>query len=390
MAEPETAGIELSGPAQPGTGLPARLDEIDVVRGVALGGMLLVNLGVFSGAAQTPLLQQSGADRLAGLLAALLAEGKFYPLFAFLFGWGIARRQCLHGQNPPPDRAGNGEPFFFRNLRRMAVLAVIGLLHGVLLWQGDILFAYALLGMLLPLLRRVPSRLLAALAVPVLLLAVFLAVPGPGASLDAAYEGWISPALIHWLGLPGRNPWAAASPIHFHLVQFAWKMAYFPDWLGNFAALILGGYACGKAGGLKLPAPRTILLLALPLNLLYAFASQTPGMLPGAWAGLVGSLGGPLLGLGYALGIARCYQMRAGQRLLEPLRKIGRMPLTTYLSQSLIGALLFPWPRPGAFPPALVWPLAGGIFLAQLVFASLWLSRFRQGPVEWVWRRLGR
>ncbi len=360
-----------------------RLNEVDVVRGAALGGMLLVNLGAFRGASQPPLIYQSGIDYLASLLVQLLAEGKFYPVFAFLFGWGIARRQA---------QAADSRQFLIHNLRRMAILAAFGLLHAVLLWQGDILFVYALLGMLLPLLRRLPARGMAVLCAAFLLVSAFLAMPGPGASLHASYAGWISPALSSWLGVPGRSPWAAASPVHDHLVQFTWKLAYFPDWLGNFAACILAGYAFGSGTIRSKPSLRGILLLALPFNLFYALTGAYPYVLPAEWAGflrtLALSLGGPLLGMAYALGLVRMYYTARGCAALEPLRKIGRMPLTTYLSQTLIGTLLFPWLRSGTFSPALVWPLAGAVFFAQCLFASFWLQRLPQGPMEWAWRRL--
>lgn len=381
---PET---KLPGAERPGVFSPhssARLEEVDAVRGMALGGMLLVNLSEFIAVPWLPQLYRSGADWLASLLVLLLAEGKFYPLFAFLFGWGIARRQAL----------GDGSArFFISNLRRMAVLAGFGLLHAALLWEGDILFVYALIGMLLPLLRGAPARLLAALAASMLLLSAFMAMPGPGAELHAAYNEWITPTLGGWLGAPFSNARAGMFPIRFQLAQFACKLAYFPDWLGNFAALILAGYATGAARGIRSRLPLWfMLILALPLNLFYTLASTYAYVLPAAWAGfmraLALSLGGPLLALCYAAWLARRYQTSKKRSVFESLRKIGRMPLTTYIGQSLIGALLLQTLPPETISPALAWLLAGIIFLVQILFASLWLRRHQQGPMEWLWRKL--
>ncbi len=382
IPEPELPGAEMPGKSPSHSS--ARLEEVDAVRGIALGGMLLANLGAFSGAPWSPPLYQAGFDWLASLLVLLLVEGKFYPLFAFLFGWGIARRQGLEDDSAR---------FFNNNLRRMAVLAGFGLLHAAFLWQGDILFVYALIGMLLPLLRGAPARLLAFLAAAMLLLSAFMAMPGPGAELHTAYSEWITPTLGDWLGSPFSNALAGIFSIRFRLAQFAWKLAYFPDWLGNFVALILAGYAAGAAGDIRPRLPlRFVFLLALPINFIYALASTYVYVLPAIWAGFIRdltlSLGGPLLALCYAIWLARLYQTGKKSRLFEPLRKIGRVPLTTYLSQSLIGALLLQLLPHGTISPALAWLLAGAIFLVQIRFASLWLRRHQQGPMEWLWRKL--
>jgi uncharacterized protein len=356
-----------------------------VVRGMALGGMLLVNLGVFSGAALIPLARQSGLNWFASLFVLLLAEGKWYPLFAFLFGWGIARRQCSSGER---NRA-----FFWQNLRRMAVLALFGLLHATLLWEGDILFAYALMGMLLPLLRHAPVRLLVGTSIFTLLLSALLEMPGPGQSLHLVYSGWLSSLLNAHLGAPS---YLGALPIiPRHVTLYLWKLAYFPDWLGNFAALILLGYLAGQSrlledAKLKSVLPqRAVLLLAVLLNLFYILSTVEPRMLPVEWVGFLRtaalSLGGPLLALAYVLAILLWYPSGRSQTLLEPLRQVGRMPLTTYLCQSLISVLLFSSTKPGSFTPALVWPLAGGIFFIQILFARWWLNRFKRGPLEAVW-----
>jgi uncharacterized protein len=267
---------------------------------------------------------------------------------------------------------------------------LFGLLHAALLWEGDILFAYALLGMVLPLLRRASARIIAGFAIFALLLSVLLALPGPGQGLHAAYESWINPPLSAYLGLPGHIRWMASIPLHLSI--YLWKLAYFPDWLGNFAALILFGYLAGQS---RIKTSRrlwSVLVLALTLNLFYALASVEPRLLPVDWAGFLRtaalSLGGPLLALAYAQGIIRIYHAPRGGVLLDPLRLLGRMPLTTYLIQSLVGALLFTHTVPGRFAPALVWPLAGLIFLAQLLFARWWLARNKRGPVEMTWRWL--
>ncbi len=257
------------------------------MRGLALGGMLLANLGVLSGMSSISLTSLAGGNWLSSFLLLALVEGKFYPLFAFLFGWGIARRQ---------DRLSErGTSFFWQNLRRMAVLGAVGLLHAALLWEGDILLVYALLGALLPLVRRIPIWAVLLSACAALLFAPFLALPGPGSLLSSAYAGWVSP-----LAAPLRA-WMVGSVDGFSIIQprlaqFGLKLLYFPAWLGNFVALMLIGYRVALNGltpGLQQLGQRFtwgLLLTALALNLGYALTRAAPSLLPPDWAGFARSL----------------------------------------------------------------------------------------------------
>lgn len=361
------------------------------MRGLALSGMLLVNLGVMSRVSSIPLSSLAGLNWLSSFWLLALAEGKFYPLFAFLFGWGIARRQ---------DQAG--EPtasFFWPNLRRMLVLGTFGLLHAALLWEGDVLLVYALAGALLPLARRIPARMLLACACIALLFSSFLSLPGPGGQLSRAYAGWVSPLaelLRNWM----LGAVDGAFEILPRLAQFGLKLLYFPAWLGNFAALILIGYRVGLTGSTFGPQQQErrslwgLLLIALAFNAGYMITRAVPSLLPPDWVGfarsLTLSLGGPLLGLVYALGVTRAWSRARWQPVLEPLTRLGRMPLTVYLTQSCIALGIFSWSAPVGLTPALIWLLAAAILAAQVAFAQLWFSHFALGPLEAAWRRLSR
>src|SRR3989338_9565329 len=129
-----------------------RLEVIDVLRGWAVFGILLVNMQVFSGPGD-PLREElwtGTAERAAMQLVLFLADSKFWTLFSFLFGLGFALQM---------RRAeARGAPFLPLYLRRLAVLLVIGLLHAFLLWTGDVLHIYALLGFLLLLFRTCSAR----------------------------------------------------------------------------------------------------------------------------------------------------------------------------------------------------------------------------------------
>jgi uncharacterized protein len=165
-----------------------RIDLLDILRGFALLGILIVNMGIFS----FPFIAQitrtprgdSTLDHATELLIAALATGKFYPLFAFLFGLGMWM------QMERIQEAG-GSPGRFM-VRRLLVLMGFGLAHALLIWNGDILFVYALVGLAALLFRKVQPRTLLIwagilIAIPVIIGAGFVAL---GALLSATRAVW--------------------------------------------------------------------------------------------------------------------------------------------------------------------------------------------------------
>jgi uncharacterized protein len=348
-----------------------------------------------SGAKSVPLASYTGLDWLSSFLGLLLVEGKFFPLFALLFGWGIARRQQSAGEA--------GRPFFLPNLRRMGILALFGLLHAALLWEGDILLPYALAGALLPLARRFPTRMLWPAAAVLLLLSSFLAFPGPGDAAGRAYSTWVSPAAAP-LRAFAASANGVSSPIPGRLAEYGLKLIFLPTWFGGALALILAGYIAGqrerlpfldpgRQGTFSSRLPAVLLLgLAILLNGGYALTRAVPVLFAPDWAPFVRavslSLGGPLLALFYAAGILCAWAVPRLRPALEPLACLGRMPLTAYITQSALGLLLFSLPIAWWSHPGLLLPLTAVITLAQVGFARAWLSRRAQGPLEAAWRNL--
>src|ERR1700755_2789454 len=158
MSKPEIAPISLSD----------RIDVVDVLRGLAVGGILIGNLQWFSGygmmpesvAAQTPLY-----DQVTPFLVHFFFEGKFYSIFSFLFGFGFAL------QIARAEERGDVKASLFK--RRLLWLLVIGLVHAYLLWAGDILSIYALTGFLLILFRWKTERSLLKWAIILLIVPIF-------------------------------------------------------------------------------------------------------------------------------------------------------------------------------------------------------------------------
>jgi uncharacterized protein len=380
-----------------------RIALLDVLRGIALLGILLVNIAAFSG---TLFLSPAAAARLPGasltepldFALAALVEAKFYSLFSFLFGIGfaiISDRAEQHGARPTAVL-----------MRRYFVLLGIGLIHSTFIWFGDILVLYSLLGMVLLLFRRMSTRSLltwsvAMLLAPIPLYAVLLLLLPPGTG-----TGWLTPEKLGWAVhavTTGRYP--DIVPVNIYINEFNWfrrlVLMFYPRVLGMF----LLGFAVVRLRLLHepsrhLPLLRTGavwgLIIGLPVSLGWAAVNWHQPMTPlsgvGFAATVLESIGTPALTIGYVACITLAFQVAAWRRALLYLAPVGRIALTNYLSQSVLGILIFygfgglGWFMKVSHAQTLLIALA--IYAAQVVFSNVYVRYFRQGPAEWVWRRL--
>ncbi len=367
--------------------------------------MLAVNLGIFSGVAFIPFTYLDPWGKASRFLILALAEGKFYPIFAFLFGWGIAgqiARQTAGQSAPRPTGMRLGPPAP-SPLRRILLLGLLGTAHAAFFWSGDILLPYACLGLILLALKKARTPALLALTGTSLFLASCLASPLPGTEIYTRYIQWISSALAHLgparadLLRPVTDFWQA---VQSRLWETVARLLFFPAWLGTYFAFVLLGFLAGREGWLDRLSrlsltPRTkailggIVLAGLSLNFLYALLKinllPCPEAVKPFWEKLLPALGGPLLATGYALGIAALARSLQARKWLHPLARLGRMSLTAYLSQSALCSFLFSAYGLGLYgriPTLGVAGLALLIYLAQLAFSWAWLGRFRNGPLE--------
>jgi len=376
-----------------------RHDVLDALRGLALFGVLLVNLRDFSLYSLLPeagraALPTAAWDRVLDLVMAAFVDVKSATLFAMLFGVGFALQV---------QRAGDDTSAARRYLRRLLLLLIIGIAHAWLLWWGDILRYYAALGLLLlPLGRASPRRLaltglaVALFALPLLrpLIPPLLPAVAPAAeAAGAAYAAFSAPDL-------GT---ALAANIDYDLrMRIAnWSLAFFV--LGR----LLLGAALGFAGVLQEPQRharfwRRLLAVCLPLGVaLTAFVLlRDHGLLfaDGWWSGkaarnvssIARSASSIALALSYMALVVLAWRTRA-RRMLGAFAPVGRMALTHYLGQSLLGVSLFYGAGLGLGPR---YGLVGTVIAAVALFAlqtwlsRWWLQRFRFGPAEWVWRSL--
>jgi len=346
---------------------PAERDAaIDVLRGAALFGVLLENLQHFVRPTYAELVASGAAtvaDRLGLGAIRMFCDNKVYLLFAFLFGYGIALQMLRD--------ARGGPSFATVHLWRMACLFLIGLAN-VSLWTGDILTTYAVLGCLLLPLRHRSDAVLARIA-GCLLVAPGLAVAGLALGAEA---------------LPWSRAEVAAvtAGLVYPVRQGCFAFAAFALGLAAGRRRLLSG-DCGPARtGRALPLA---LGVGLAGNLAFA-AIEAHAPPPLSWQMVAReatlAVAAPALAFAAALLVLRWARARAGAGLRGPLAAVGRTTLTNYLLQSAIGAGILA--HLGTIHPPAGLLLTLVLFGAQLAASTLWLARFRFGPVEWLWRSL--
>ena len=388
-----------------------RIDVLDVARGFALLGILLMNIEFFARPLHGMMLgfdaSLTGLDRTAGWLVAAFVQGKFWVLFSLLFGAGFA----LMLERPAAPGRGFGRLY----ARRLLVLLGIGLLHSVLLWAGDILVLYAVAGfLLLWLFRGTPvSRLwkwgLLLYAVPWLLTwlsaaALGLARVDPGAAAQMEDELARGAEALRASAQAAAQVYAAgdwrevtAQRWQDTRMVWSWYWGALPAVLGMF---LLGGWLL-RSDRLRNPdAHRTsfrrLFWIGLPVGGLLAIAAMqlmagVDPMVPDARAAAaitVMGIASLLLALAYLSALVLAVR-GPWPWLRDLLAPVGRLALSNYLLQSLVFSTLFygyggGWF--GAVPRAWQVAMAIAFFLLQVLASHWWVRRFRYGPLEWLWR----
>ncbi|WP_200808805.1 DUF418 domain-containing protein [Brevundimonas sp. SH203] len=335
---------------------------------------------------------RSGLDVTLGLIVSGVFELKFYLLFSVLFGYSLT----LQMQSAAKARAS----FFPRILRRQAGLFVIGLMHAVLFFHGDILTTYALLGLVLLVFYKVQDRWLIAGAVILIVLTacLWLAL----AALQAQAPSTTDPVLIEQTARRAATAYrdSPASIMRQHLSDLAEFAPLLMMLQAPCAfAMFLIGFMLGRRRFLETPQSYqpTLrisllvgLLIGLPGAAAYAVATQ---FLPGtAWetAALgLSILTAPLLSLAMASGLFLIFDSGRMGAAIQYLASAGRMALSNYLMQSVACALIFHGyglRLLNHMGLAQVLTLAVAIYVAQLALSRWWLKRWRYGPVEWLLR----
>lgn len=400
-------------PRAPRAGEPAapvaeaeRRPTVDSLRALALLGVVVVNVAAYRRGVG-PTLSAAGG-RVGGGVDALtvglsaLAEGRFYPLFSFLFGWGLAVQDARSR-----DR---GRSVVGPWLRRCGVLLVLGVAHALLLFDGDILVTYALIGATLLLVRPLRPGWLAGLGAGLVvvqslfttgLVALATAVADPNGLGAARLRADALADLAADARVYGDGSFGDVVSLRAHDLAVSLPLGLLTVG-GTVAGMMCLGMAVARVGWLEprrwprwlrrsiVPLWLVGLALSVPAAWLTgdtAIASLDPGRAALGWS--LYSLLGPAMALAWAGVILRAGEVAPLRRLLDLLAPAGRMTLTLYLSQSLVASFAFNGygldlgDRLGIGAAV---ALGAGFWLLQVVLATLWLKIFTMGPLEAVAR----
>jgi uncharacterized protein len=392
-----------------------RIVELDVIRGIAIFGILLVNMLFFS----SPIIYLESAnlswwdepwDKLARILIEIFAQGKFYPMFSFLFGLGL-----MLFMNRAEER---GRSSVWLAFRRLVVLLVFGGIHAVFVWSGDILVTYAVLGLLLLVFRsRKPRNIL-------VWASVFLLLPSVFGGLLTLASVWLAPLSggenelgeqhrlyqefmvqeverARWSYSEGSYADTIGQRLHDLEYMYSYAFMSFPTVM---AMLLFGVYAY-KQGWLYTGTEqrrrrlRQLLWVSLIvggcLQGIGMFAEQQIESFQPGWYDFVYvigvTLGGPILTFFYMAFLVLLLEIAGWKERLRSIASVGRMALTNYFLQSVMMTLFFNGYGLGWYGKV---GTAAGIGIAltlytiQVVYSRWWMNHYLYGPVEWLWRTL--
>ena len=408
-----------------------RSTGIDFARGIALLGIILVNARFFflpfgSAVDATVLpegMERSTLDWAAHDAVDALATFKFISLFSLLFGFGLSQQAAR--------AVAAGRSRWDVGLRRLGVMLVVGLVHGVFLWAGDILTLYATLGLLVVACIGLDDRWLRRVTIGVLAGTLLLTAAGAGlewamsatteapevaaatgqptasettapptgfdamlaAEFDLQSDTWMQAEITAYR----EGPWSDA--LVFRSAEFGMSLAIAPISYGwqSFLMMLLGVWAqrsglFASDAGLR---RRRLAWRLIPAGLAFALGGVLPWWLLGRDSAAAGALSMVSMGLGALLlpvGYA-CLAIEFGPRLpaflRAPVQAAGSIGLTVYLCESVVCTGIANWWGLGRFATMLdagFTPLVVGVWAALAVAALAWTRLFGAGPMERLWR----
>ncbi|MDE6786260.1 MAG: DUF418 domain-containing protein [Muribaculaceae bacterium] len=380
---------------------------LDALRGFALLGICMANFPEFSlysflHQEATNAMPTSSWDYFTKYFLSIFVDGKFYTIFSLLFGIGFS----IIISNVT-KRGGNAYVIFYR---RMFVLLIIGFLHLMYIWSGDILMLYALMGMILPLFIKVSDKALLWTAGILLFLPVILdfLLEAMGVSLSSPIVDWqwrecakvgiTEENFAYWL----RDADSYSKVFDFLIQGAIVRIQEFVDghrWFKVLGLFMIGLYIGRHRLYADLETRKDMLrilatwglCLGLPLSCLYAWDSMSGLPFGNGAHSLIYFASVYLTAFGYIGAIGLLYLKYKDAACWKILAYPGRMALTNYIGQSLIGMLIYYGTGFGfGANTGLIYVeiTVMCVFTFQICFSALWLRYFRFGPLEWIWRCL--
>lgn len=366
---------------------------LDIIRGIALLGILLINMKSFHSSEFIRAYygfpeEYKGFEKTISILLQIFIQMKFYPIFSILFGLGV----YLFFEKVETTRR------IF--IKRMIVLFCLGLIHLVFVWYGDILHLYALTGLLLLLFKNSSSRVIFGWSIICLLLyqllsAVLLILPNQSEKDSVQIFSVKMNENLYIYQYAPFNKW-----LQYRIqTEVILILSQIPFVLPQILGLILLGFYIGKKKlynqTLSSQAVLTTIwkwsfFVSFPLLLTNVFLLLDPAYYLGSYLSfLLTSLSGISLSIFYMCSIYFLLTFKAVKKYLVLFSYPGKMALTNYLLQSLSAVAFFRYFHlfeQTDLIQGLLFALV--LFILQVVFSYYWLHFFYQGPLEWLWRSL--
>ncbi|MEB6202561.1 DUF418 domain-containing protein [Mammaliicoccus fleurettii] len=367
-----------------------RIFSIDALRGFSLLGILLMNILTFAFPYQiiNPFEFFQQQDGALFKISSLFIIASFYPIFAFLFGYGLS----MMYQNSI-EKELNYYPMI---IRRLSFLLLIGMIHGIFIFYGDILATYALLGFIAIIFVRLkPQHSLVALTIGFGILILLYILPMVLLQDATQVENFVGLQELERV----NNILASAdylSIIGVNLKYFGMNVAN-TILVGPFSILpimLFGIYAHQINWLNKIRNHKNLYtVIGLVIFILGLAIKMIQIVLEGSMTSQLISqlLGGPIVALSYIIFFVLLCEDATARKVLNPLQYIGKLSLTTYLTQSIICIFIFygiGLNYYGKLPVLTIYTIAIVIYLVQLLLSYLYLKKFKQGPIEKLWRKV--
>lgn len=384
-----------------------RLDIVDALRGFSLIGIAIVHfmeqyLGGPPPASIGNYTQHLPPDGVLDTISFILIRGKFFALFSFLFGLSFALQM-------ERSEVRTGKDFRLRFAWRLVILFGIGLLHH-LIYRGDILTIFAMLGLPLLLFYKIPDKWVFIITI-ILMLGVprFILYTTGYEPFKSYVPDWNSKqddpeVLTHWNAAKSGD-WATLATINL-TDGFPMKMNFQFGSVGRayqtFAWFLLGLLAGRRRFFENFDANRSLIrqvfkwsiisffsTIALAAAIFIPFGKTMPESLQFLIGNTMNDLNSIAMTLFYITAFMILFHREKWQRRLGKLAPFGRMALTNYVTQTLIGAtILFGFGLLGSIGNSITLPIAIAVIILQIWWSKVWLRHFNYGPLEWLWRSL--
>jgi len=384
-----------------------RISSLDILRGIALFGILTINIASFTpggppGFTHSP----NSVDNWITTFLLLFVESKFFTLFSFLFGLGFSIQLIRAKQR--------GDGFALRFSRRLGALFIFGLLHIVLLWDGDILVVYAIVGFILLLFRNCKEKTLLKWTGMLLLIPNVIVIIGFSSieilrsmsqyanqfqQFDISFVNAFKNGQQDTYQILSSGSFAEliSSRVTGYIEVFPLLLSRVPTIL----AMFLLGFYVGKKDILRNISRYQSLLkrlsrwgigIGLTTNIIIIILTKVLPPIPGVVILLLNqTLTGPILSLSFSAVIVLGLQNNKVKYLLSPFSNIGRIALTNYILQSVLYSFIFYSYGLGLSGEIGTWQaliVAIIFFVLQICLSNIWLKHFRFGPLEWIWKSI--